>query len=1234
MRKNILIELILIFTMTIQTIPAIADVNNDNKIVMDFNSEETLPETSGGQWELKERPYVTYADYDFEKNAGDFSPVYGQWSIEKGKYIQRELSVGAAARNLLPDYYSDFEMEFDAVPLSEDTKLMVFFGCVSLYDVCVAEITKDGSKIIIGDNEYNGSGTIEKGKAYHVKFAAKQKEVSLFLNNELILHEENFEFNDGQIGIGCWNSQMEVDNFSVFAPDKLGKGKKLTQSSKEFSVAYMNNEKKYSSFSAQIAAENYIDGACGIAAISENNAYYFGLKNNKAYLSFVSGETKKVMAEKDFKAAANEYYDLKINIKDNKIICYINGEKLLSSETELNNFEKYAVFSDKTEFVCSKMILAENAYEYDENASVDFTKKTFTDIDNENLNEAVSVLNSLEIIGGYSDSTYRGEEKLTRGEFAEILFRMQNIKPAPLNKALEYSDVSDDYAFKSALYAAIENGYLAADGSEAKPYNSVSAEEAAKALLKILNADYMDKEGKTIAAAYSFGILKNVDMSDKDLTRYKTAQMVLNTLKAQRLMPSGINSNGAVIEKSNNMLSEIFNVSIINGTILADKYRNIKENEPSGLDDGKILLDDMVLDYDKDISNYLGCYLNCYVKEDKETGNDGELLWFKPYKTEITEISDSQSVFNDNNRIIEYNKYDNSDKATRIRLTDNTKVIYNGLYYSEISEAENDIFNLKNGNLKVVDNTLEKGIEYIFVNSFDTMVADSKSTANEIIYGKNSNEILNADEESKVIIKKNGNTIKIGDIKEYDVLSIQKPKSEKGYTFVTVSDKKPVMGIIKRKSEDFIIIENDKYQLGDKFNSEEFSASDYITAYLDFNSRVVYAVKRVSEDYGYLISVLFDNDSENLMLKMFTVENGKGKFNLAESVNVTFADSTRVKYKRNNAKSNSYSVFKTVAEDILDSSKIYSSDGKLKKFGVLIKYKLNNDGEIKEIAFSRDRTKEDIPEGKKDFSCYYDSEVSGENAYYYSGMINSKYRITNNTKVISLSGNCNDYENFKIVSASSLPWDEYYDSRIYDVSEEFEAKILVIQDINLGYDRAVGVISALSMQVDDKDNQCYKITMYQNGKEISVNAANDDLECDSSAAYWFKNEGTKIKDLKTGDIIIYDTDSEGYIKWFAVIFKNKEQEFYATSPRGWYWGTIPSTDMTVTYTPITKRTGNIFVFNSNNYSRPITSDKGTYYLYNKKKNTLTSASFDDIKAGDKAVLIFKSANLDTVVIYR
>ncbi len=1224
MKKKYLFTLIIILLLNMINYPVFSEDN----LYIDFNSENvSLPKTIGGEWSIEKRAYITYADNSFDKNGGSLETVFGIWNAKNGKYVQTELSVGAAARTLLPETFSDFSMEFDAKPLSDDTKLMVFFGCVAIYDVCVAEITKDASKLIIGEKEYTGGGSIEKNKEYHIKFEITDNDISLYLDNELIISENDLTFNNGRIGFGCWNSQMEVDNFKVTAPDKLGSGKKLLQKSDEFSVALIENMKKYPSNSAKIAAGNFIDGEIGIVvnADEDKNGYYFGIDKGKAFLRLRQDGNVKTLSEAEFKPLSGTYYKFTVNVSDTKLDFYIDNIKMLSAKDDSAKDGMFGIFSDKTAVICENISAEEAVLEYSPDALKDFSVKEFKDIDTEKYSEAIGVLTALEIVSGYSDNTFRGNEKMTRAEFADAIYRIQKLKPANNSDYNIPEDISEDCEYRTAVIAAVNDGYLKLYNNQANPDDAVELTEALDVMLRILGAKPLTQYNSILSVADSFNITDNVNAENSLLTRYGAAQLIFNTMNEKKLAPTQINSNGAVIEKNKSILEELFDVQKVYGILKANKYINAFSKEPANLSDNEILIDSNTYICNRDVSEFVGCGTVSYVQSSDDVD---AVIYIKAHKTSVTQISAEKINENTSNSKISYYKHSDSDKSQSIRLNDNTKVVYNGLFYNNISDISENIFNIKNGTLTVIDNNNDSDIDFVFVNEYSVAVVESVSYANSLIYDRISkNTISTGDIENKVVIKKGNNVISINEIKQNDVLCVQKPESENGYTVITVSEMSGKSGVIKVINEKSLVIDNDEFDIADILNVRLFNLNDYVTAYFDFNGKIVYMEKRSLDDYGYLVGVI--SDEEELYIKMFTTGNGKGRFILDDKVNV-YNNGNKIRY----IKGKTFYGLKVLIEDILDSSRTYDNNSKPEKYGVLVRYKIDSDNKVYEIHFQKDKTKIDLPDDEMEFSCYYDSEKAGETAYYYSGLINSKYRITQNTKIISLSGNCFDMDNFKMLSYASLAWDEYYDSRIYDVNEEFEAKVLVIYDFELGYDRPVGIIQKSEYILDENDNASLMLTMYQSGETVIAKTTDYDLICDDSAAYWFKNENTKIKDLKPGDIIIYNTDSQGYINWYALIFKNKKQEHYATSPRGWYWGTIPSTDMTLTYTDVTKKTGNIFVFDSNNYSRPVLNNGGRYYLYNSNKNSVIPATFDDVKRGDNVTLIWKSAVLDTVVIYR
>ena len=1223
--KKLLSCLLIIQTLFIQgiTAPKTAHAENDGMIY--FSGENAvIPKTNGGEWSIGERPEEVYADYDFSKNSGDFETVYGLWTVSGGKYIQSELSPGAAARTLLPQYFSDFTMEFDFTPISEDTKLMLFFGCTSLYEVCVGEIKADGSNIIIGDKEYPGNGHIEKDKIYHVKMISKNGNVTIYLNNETVNEQKNLTFPAGQIGIGCWNSKAEFDNFKVTAPDSLGGGTKLIQSSKERSEAYIEADGvSDNSFTARICADSFADGETGIIICSdgEKNGYYLGTDGKKAYVRLNKNGRKKTIAETDYKALSGKYYDYSAFVKGNEISFKINSSEILRVRDSEVSGSLYGIFSDNTSVCCAQMGWDNPEVIYSEDARLTDKIKTFTDIDS-GYAEACGVVNGLGIVNGYSDSTFRGSSPFTVGEFYYALYKIIGIEPG------KSENQAESIEFEKYISQAKKDGY--AENADMQAEAPVNPEEMQKALIKILGYAVSDNKGEIYRLADSTGLTKGVNFSDNSIDRYNASRLLLNALTADRLKIKG--SSGAVFtaEKSGSFLKDTFSAEKITGTVSETGFGCADENKPLTLDRNQIKTGDKTLVYGGNCKDLLGINIVCYA-EFPDDDNNGNIIYIAPYKTKEIKIKASQLSGEHSKDRLSYLKSEDSKKENTQKLNPSAAVIYNGQFYTMLKSAPEDIFDIKNGTVTLIYNNNSALPDVIKVDCYVNYVVDTVSASNGIIYDKLGKEALKLDDENdNMILMKSGKKITVEDVRENDILSVSSPKSTDAYTIITVSDIEPVRGRLKTVRKNEIVVGRDSYDTSEDIDLSKYFVSDSLVIYFDFNYTAAYIKALTSEDYAYLIKAGYDEEDETVYFKMFTFENGKGKFIAQNGINVYFSDKTKIKYSKSN-----YKGLSAVIDEILSQSKIADKNNpsKITRYGTAVRYKMNEDGEIKELKFARNSLSCDLPERNTEFSCFYDSAVKNETAYYYSGLMNSKYRITADTKILNLFGNSLDMDSYQTVSQGSLRWDDYYESRIYDVDEEFKVKLLVIGNIQRGYDLPCSVVTDVRTAVDEKDNVCTEIEMYQGSQLITARATDLNMKCDSTAAYWFRNENTLITDLKPGDIIAYDVDSEGYIKEFKLIFKYVPgQEYYATSPRGWYWGTIPSTDMTLAYTGITRKTGSIFVFNSNNYSRPVIKNGAAYYVCENSK--VKPAAFEDVKAGDSAAMIWKSAELNTVVIYR
>ena len=1229
MKRNILLKLTVILTLLLQAVALPTYAKEIANEIIDFSDEGAeLPEASGGEWSIAELPPISYADYDFSKNAGNFNVVYGTWTVSGGKYIQSALSTGAAARNLLPESFCDFTMEFDVTPLSDDTRLMLFFGCTSLYEVCTAGITADGSNIVIGEQEYGGTGHIEKNVTCNVRLEAKNGSLSLYLDGELINEQKDITYPTGQIGIGCWNSKAEFDNFKVIAPDRPGSGKRLIQASDKKAVALINGIPSQAySFTARLSADALSGGECGIiiCADKDKNGYYLGVNSDKAFIRLKRNGAIKPLAEVSFKAQSEKYYNYTAVISGNEIIFKINSTEVLSAKNAELTEGQSGIFSEKTGICCASMGFCDTSVYYSDDAVSDYSVKDFSDIEEEYA-EACNVCASLEILCGYSDGTFRGGMPMTRGELSSAIYKILGYEPTNYNPEKSFFDIPEDYPYRNAIISAVNDGYLTAEQGAYLPNNAVTPTEAVYASLKLLGLAQLAELRGIFPTATSAKILDKVKYSATSIDRQNTAQLLLNTILADRVKISGI-SEYIFTEKSGCFLEDTFSAKKLTGVIGETGFGCAFEDKAPTLEQNEILIDGIKLKYNKDCLDLLGKNTLCYAQLN-DYNDEGEVIWLAPYRVDEVKITASQLGESNTKNRIEYYKFESSSKATEIKIPDTCAVIYNGQYYTDITNAPNNIFDIPNGTLTIIYNNKSSAPNLVKVDCYTNYVVDTLSIPNSMIYDKYNKSPLCTDKsKGNTLLMKNGIEISVSELKTNDVLSVSIPKSSNGYTIIRLSDIAPVSGVLKTVEGNRITVGRDAYALSQDIDKTKYSVSDYLTIYFDFNNIIAYITKLNQEDYAYLVKPVYDSEENECCFKMFTFENGKGSFRAAKTVYVYWSNGTSNRYTDSN-----YKALEIAVNEALSASRVNDSNGNMKKCGVLIKYKMNADGKIREIRFAHNDTAVDLPDGKHEFSCYYDSEISGENAYYYSGLVNSKYRITSSTKILNLSGDCLDTDGYTLLSSGSLLWDEYYDCRIYDVAEDFRAGVMVIYNIDSGYDLPVGIVTGTKGIIDEQDNICLAIEMYKNGSLITEKALNFNLECNAQAANWFKNAGTRLCDLKSGDMIIYQTDAEGYIKEFKLIFKNKQQEFYATSPRGWYWGTIPSTKMTLAYTAVTKKTGDIFVFNSNNYSRPVIKNSAAFYIC--ERNTITPASFDDVKKGDKVTMIWKSAELNTVVIYR
>ena len=179
--------------------------------------------------------------------------------------------------------------------------------------------------------------------------------------------------------------------------------------------------------------------------------------------------------------------------------------------------------------------------------------KTFSDVKNTKYDSSVTFLNTLGIVDGYQDGTFKPNNTVTRAELAKlIIVSLGKEKTADsLKGQTTYSDVaSSSWAsgyINCANSLAIIKGYP--DGTF-KPNNPVTYVEASTMLLRALNytRELENEKYPTgyMSKANEAGILDDVvaKSSTENAIRGNIAIMIVNTLKGNVRKIVSTNSNG------------------------------------------------------------------------------------------------------------------------------------------------------------------------------------------------------------------------------------------------------------------------------------------------------------------------------------------------------------------------------------------------------------------------------------------------------------------------------------------------------------------------------------------------------------------------------------------------------------------------------------------------------------------------------------------------------------------
>lgn len=609
--------------------------------------------------------------------------------------------------------------------------------------------------------------------------------------------------------------------------------------------------------------------------------------------------------------------------------------------------------------------------------------KLISDIEDENVKEAVLRLNAFGIIDGMEDGKYHPETKLTREQFAKILvtaLKMDQAAGAGVGYK-SFPDVESNRWSAGFIGVAAGQGLIKGypDGTF-KPTKEVSYAEAVTMLVRALG--YKDEflpgtwPGNYLAKGAEKDITKKVRFNDAAgvVDRGDAAILVNNTLDAKVVVVKTYKGEATEYEEKE-------------WTLLEDKFNIVKCEDAritatKRIDDG-LKWEQVNVYFTKEIKDAK----KDTVKFKEETDKNFDLI--KGFNPELI-LGEEATVYINDDDVVVYAESENDDKVNfdYIEEVTNKDELTLVKFDDDYPFADDAYVYMKDGD-KVKQVNVDKFDDYDFVGKVGKFVVSN----NEIVWAElmesteadpwfvvmeNNKGLLTGicadnaehdvdlredeDYDGVIVLDIDGQEISVDDIEEGNLIYVQKQELDgDDYAIVRVVKDNIIEGKLEKVEEKKIhlngkgikVVNNDNgifayYSVndGDEINQYNFKNADVrddmedaddedIVAYTDAVGRIAYFVTKASATSGYKYGVVTKVYKDGDRIKVYVVDNdGEG-----DEITYTMEED-------NNLKEDGAFALNEYGQKFNDYSD--KQNRATVKEGSPIKFKLNKDGEIAE----------------------------------------------------------------------------------------------------------------------------------------------------------------------------------------------------------------------------------------------------------------------------------------------
>ncbi len=612
-------------------------------------------------------------------------------------------------------------------------------------------------------------------------------------------------------------------------------------------------------------------------------------------------------------------------------------------------------------------------------------------------------------------------QTVTRAEFVASVAALCGYSGETIAATVNFGDVPEGHEYMNAIAYAAGIKLVQGDGTNFRPDEPVTAEEAGIILLRALGHDkFSPYVTVDIVKAKQEGIYKGVTANGKQsLTFDIAAKLIHNAMNLEMILVKGTTSDGLgsalVLEK--------------NGTTLLNYYRKIYMSEGRVTDNGLTTYSSVSTISDNLIRIGSTVYEKGNVDAKELLGHEVEAYYDEHnVLLHISDITDERSIlYIPAEKLISATmgnvQYETENGRVRNQnFLTNANIVYNGKALKK-GEFTKELINPKIGGLKLIK-TADRDYDLVAVTSqFNCVVKaiheDDGTYMFTDVDSPSKNISFDIDDIGTTvwISNKYGDTVECSDIVTYNVLSVAKSLDGELLDIKVSSDRSNgVIESIQNQNGTTIVIKGVPHKLTHDADTTGVKAGVFGWYYIDIYGNVACfrSYDMYEERYGYLLKAWVATDDNDMLFAKIFDESGHIITCSAEK-RIT-ADGATVKN----------SGFNAIVESFYSGTEFEPC---------MIRFKLDMDGNL--VKLDTYETRESRDSLRK-----IEPPKSMENAN--SGLFAGKYRymlsskqfdggllINDNTKVFGIPVGPHVDDDYRILTMSYFTNTRYYDVEMY-----------------------------------------------------------------------------------------------------------------------------------------------------------------------------------------------------------